>query len=152
MWEWYIHGWPLVCHLTRDWTYNPGLCADQESNQRALALWGDAQPTEPHWSGLTLSLDVICSPFIFQRIGSNAIQEKLFLSYLRQRGSSIIYYLTVFIIYVQTVSNLIVWAISLVSLNVENITFLFNLSFFSGKLSLNSFQITLRNIYTMWKY
>ena len=33
-------------------TCNPGSCPDQESNQGPFALWDDAQPTKPHWSGL----------------------------------------------------------------------------------------------------
>ena len=40
--------------VSKDQTRNPGLCPDQESNQQPFALWDDAQPTEPHQSGLEL--------------------------------------------------------------------------------------------------
>ena len=48
---------PLVRALTRDRTCNPGTYPDWESNQRPFVLRDDAQPTEPHWSGLDISLD-----------------------------------------------------------------------------------------------
>ena len=35
---------------------NPGMCPDQESNQQPFALWDDAQPTQPHQSGLNYYL------------------------------------------------------------------------------------------------
>ena len=35
-----------------DQTTNPDMCSDQESNWRPFAFQDDAQPTEPHWSGL----------------------------------------------------------------------------------------------------
>ena len=41
---------PLICAPTRERTHNPGMCPDQESNQRPFTLQDDAQPTEPHWS------------------------------------------------------------------------------------------------------
>ena len=43
---------PLICALTGDWTCNPGMCADWESNLRPFTLQDDTQPTEPHHSGL----------------------------------------------------------------------------------------------------
>ena len=39
-----VANWGLAC--------NPGMCPDRESNQGPFALWEDAQPTEPHRSGL----------------------------------------------------------------------------------------------------
>ena len=42
---------PLVHSLTVDWTCNPGMCPDQELNQRPFALRDNAQPTEPPQSG-----------------------------------------------------------------------------------------------------
>ena len=32
---------------TKDLAHNPGMCTDQESNQQPVALWDNAQPTEP---------------------------------------------------------------------------------------------------------
>ena len=37
---------------TGNQTRNPGMCPDWESNQQPLVLRDDAQPTEPHRSGL----------------------------------------------------------------------------------------------------
>ena len=37
----------------RDLACNPGMCPDQELNQQPFSLQDDAQPTEPHQSGLT---------------------------------------------------------------------------------------------------
>ena len=37
---------------TRDRTHNPGVHPDWNRTQRPVTLWDDAQPTEPHWSGL----------------------------------------------------------------------------------------------------
>ena len=31
-----------------------GVCPDRESNQRPFSLWDNAQPTEPHQSGLLI--------------------------------------------------------------------------------------------------
>ena len=44
---------PVASHMhpNQDWTPNPGMCPDWESNWRPLALWDGGQPTEPHWSG-----------------------------------------------------------------------------------------------------
>ena len=44
----------LTCAQTGDHTHNPGMYPNQESNRGPLALWGNTQPTEPHWSGLQL--------------------------------------------------------------------------------------------------
>ena len=43
---------PLVHAPTGDQTCNPGLRASWELNWRPFALQDDAQPTEPHRSGL----------------------------------------------------------------------------------------------------
>ena len=45
------HLWPLIHAPTRDWTYNPGMCPDWESDCWLFALWDNTQPTMPHWSG-----------------------------------------------------------------------------------------------------
>ena len=37
---------------TGDLACNPGMCPDWESNQWPFSFGDDAQPTEPHWSGL----------------------------------------------------------------------------------------------------
>ena len=37
---------------TRDPAHNPAMCPDWESNPRPLSLQGNAQPTEPHQSGI----------------------------------------------------------------------------------------------------
>ena len=37
---------------TRDMDLNPGKCPDQESNRWPFGLQDDAQPAEPHHSGL----------------------------------------------------------------------------------------------------
>ena len=39
---------------TGDLARNPGMCPDQKSDQQPFGLWDDAQPTEPHQSGLTV--------------------------------------------------------------------------------------------------
>ena len=46
--------WPIASfmHPNWDWTCNPGMCPDWESNRRPFALQDDTQPTEPHWSQL----------------------------------------------------------------------------------------------------
>ena len=36
---------------TGNLAHNPGMCPDQELNQRPFILWDDAQLAEPHWSG-----------------------------------------------------------------------------------------------------
>ena len=38
-----INGLPLTCAPSGDWTCNPGLCPDQESNWQPLGLQDDAQ-------------------------------------------------------------------------------------------------------------
>ena len=38
--------------MTRDKTHKPGMCPDVESNWGPFGLQDDAQPTEPHQSGL----------------------------------------------------------------------------------------------------
>ena len=43
--------WPA-----RDWTRNPGMCPDQELNWRPFVLQDDAQPTEPHQSGMRVPI------------------------------------------------------------------------------------------------
>ena len=59
-----IHWFPLVCILTRDRTCNPGVCPDRESNLQPLGLMGNTQHTEPHQSGVCVSITlcqwVIC--------------------------------------------------------------------------------------------
>ena len=47
---------PLLCALTGDWTCNPGMCPDQESNWRPFTLQDEAQLTEPHQSGLEFTI------------------------------------------------------------------------------------------------
>ena len=51
MWERNIE--PVAFHTCpkQGLTHNPGICPGQELNQRPLALWVNAQPTEPPWSG-----------------------------------------------------------------------------------------------------
>ena len=38
-------------HPTGDWTLNPGMCPDWESNWQPFTWWDITQPTEPHQSG-----------------------------------------------------------------------------------------------------
>ena len=46
-------GWlPLIRTPNEYRTCNPGMCPDRELNQLPLTWQDDAQPTEPHWSGL----------------------------------------------------------------------------------------------------
>ena len=48
----------LVASLTPptgDLAYNPGMCADWESNQRPFGLQAGTQSTEPHRPGLRLA-------------------------------------------------------------------------------------------------
>ena len=40
------------------------MCPDQESNWQPFALWDDAQPTEPHWSGFTVTLFWVNKPTV----------------------------------------------------------------------------------------
>ena len=40
---------------SRDRTWSSDMCPDHESNWQPFALWDDAEPTEPRWSGLLLS-------------------------------------------------------------------------------------------------
>ena len=47
-----IDGLPPAYAVTKDRTHNPSMCPDQESNWQPSALWDEAQPTEPHQSGL----------------------------------------------------------------------------------------------------
>ena len=42
----------LVCTPTKDWTCNPDICPDLESNWQCFSLQDDTQPTELHQSGL----------------------------------------------------------------------------------------------------
>ena len=42
----------ITCLTDWDPTHSPGMCLDRESNWRPFTLQEDAQPTEPHWSGL----------------------------------------------------------------------------------------------------
>ena len=46
MWERNINWLPLVHTPSRDRTYNPGMCSDQEWNQWLLASQTNTQPTE----------------------------------------------------------------------------------------------------------
>ena len=46
---------------TRDLTYNPSMCHDQESNQQPFGLRDDAQPTESYQSGHENNLGVMVS-------------------------------------------------------------------------------------------
>ena len=52
MWKKNIDRLPLAFTPARHQTLNPGMCPDWESNWWPFALWDDAQPTEPHQSGL----------------------------------------------------------------------------------------------------
>ena len=47
------HQCVVTCHTppTGDLAHNPGVCPDQESNQRPFGLQDDTQSTEPHQSG-----------------------------------------------------------------------------------------------------
>ena len=64
---------PLVHAPTRDQTCNPGTCPDGKSNWWPFTLWNNAQPTEPHCSGLLVghlyiffgktSFQILCSLF-----------------------------------------------------------------------------------------
>ena len=50
-----IHVWLSLVHtLNWDQTCSPGLCPDQGSNLRPLALGDNTHPTEPHQSGHTV--------------------------------------------------------------------------------------------------
>ena len=62
MWERNIDWLSLTCAPTGDRTYNPGLCPDRELNRQPFALWGDAQQTEPHWSGWK---EIVFTDFVF---------------------------------------------------------------------------------------
>ena len=46
----------LACPPTGDVAYNPGMCADWESNQPPFDLQTSIQSTEPHQSGQNLTL------------------------------------------------------------------------------------------------
>ena len=55
----HVRGTSISCFLhASQWgqAHNPGMCPDQESNQQPFALWDDAQPTQPHQSGLNYYL------------------------------------------------------------------------------------------------
>ena len=48
------HLWVASCAPpTRDLAPNPGMCPDQEFNQRPFGFQDDIQPTEPHQPGLS---------------------------------------------------------------------------------------------------
>ena len=48
-------------HLTGNWTHNPGMYPDWQLNWRPFPLQDAAQPTEPHWLGLTQLFLYSCS-------------------------------------------------------------------------------------------
>ena len=52
MYERNINWVPLICALAGDQTHNAGMYPDQESNWRSFGVRDDAQPTEPHRSGI----------------------------------------------------------------------------------------------------
>ena len=50
---------PSRLNLVNWCKHNLSMCPDQESNQQPLALWHDAQPTEPHWPGQWTDVKVL---------------------------------------------------------------------------------------------
>ena len=60
-----IDSLPLV-----DCIHNLGMCPDPESKWQPFALWDDAQPTEPHLSGLCLNFLININVLIFMISGS----------------------------------------------------------------------------------
>ena len=65
MWERNIYQLPLVLALTGDWTPNPGVWPDRESNWWPYTSRDSGQPTAPHWSGLNCHCCFICPLHIF---------------------------------------------------------------------------------------
>ena len=51
-----INWLPFTRAPTGDKARSPGMCPDQESNRRPLALWDDTQPIEPYQPGNLLLL------------------------------------------------------------------------------------------------
>ena len=61
MWEGNIDRLPFTHTPTGDWTCNPGMCPDGESNLWPFTLQDDTQPTQPHQSGIVnILLDASC--------------------------------------------------------------------------------------------
>ena len=58
MWESNIDWLPLIHTLIGEQSYNPGMWPDWELNQWPFALQDNAQPTEPHQSGLNCCPDL----------------------------------------------------------------------------------------------
>ena len=66
MWERNNDWLPFACGPTRDWSYNPGTCSDQKSNQQPFAPQYIAQTTEPHRSGLCILF--FCNYFVLPKV------------------------------------------------------------------------------------